>query len=188
MPIYTRKGDSGATRLFSGEQIGKDDLRVEAYGTLDELQAQLGVCRALTLDQNIGRILLKIEQDLVMLAAEVASTPESATRATRRIDEQDIQDLEALIDQYTGLYGLPAGFVLPGRSHDSAVMHVGRTICRRCERLLVALFQIASGRSQVLAYVNRLSDLLFILAWALEVRAVVMRCIQEHFLSLQVQP
>jgi len=171
MSIYTRTGDKGSTRLFSGEHIGKDALRVETYGTLDELQAHLGLCRSLIADGQMTQLLRGIEETLVTIAAEVASHRASSKRTSHRIAAGDVQTLESVIDRYSKRYGLPSGFVLPGHSQESAELHVARTICRRCERLLVSLFVQEPGREELKAYINRLSDLLFILAWSLEAEA-----------------
>ncbi len=181
MDIYTRKGDQGRTRLFTGEVISKDSSRVATYGAIDELQAQLGVCRASTNDTRTDEILLFIQQRLVQLAAEVASSPDRISSRAKAISAQDVAGLEQLIDSHTRLYGLPDGFIIPGNTRDSALLHVGRTLCRKMERLLVRLVEQEGGREILLRYVNRLSDLLFILAWGLEVRSLVKDNIQKLF-------
>ena len=173
MNIYTRKGDSGNTRLFSGEQVSKDDLRVQTYGTLDEFQAQLGMARSLMQDQELASIVYGIQQDISAACAELASNPETFSRLARRIGLDDAAKLERHIDALVATYGLPHGFVIPGRSRDSAAVHVARTVCRRGERLIVMLNREVKEFDDLLVYFNRLSDFLFVLAWSLEVIWVV---------------
>ncbi|PSH03089.1 MAG: ATP:cob(I)alamin adenosyltransferase [Acidobacteria bacterium] len=173
MSIYTRKGDSGNTRLFSGEQVSKDDLRVQTYGTLDEFQAQLGLARSFIQDGELNCMVYAIQQDVSAACAELASNPETFSRLKRRVGRADAGKLEKQIDALVADYGLPHGFVIPGRATDSAAMHVARTVCRRSERLLVMLNREVPEFDELLVYFNRLSDLLFVLAWALEVMHVV---------------
>jgi cob(I)alamin adenosyltransferase len=171
--IYTRKGDAGNTRLFSGETVSKSDLRVQAYGTLDELQAHLGMVRALMPGRIFDDIVLTIQRDLSVACAQLASTPEGFAKLGRRIGADDVAALEGIIDQLVSRYGLPSGFIVPGRSADSAAAHVARTVCRRGERLVVEVNGLVGGFDDVAKYLNRLSDLLFALAWSLEVLSVV---------------
>jgi cob(I)alamin adenosyltransferase len=172
--IYTKGGDKGQTRLLSGETVEKDDCRVSAYGALDELQAQLGVARALTGLELVRSILAAVQKSIFVASAELASTHVTLDRLKRRIGQEDVNRLEAWIDELTKSYGLPGRFVVPGKSLDSAAMHVARAVCRRCERAIVMLNREAGGEySQCVIYFNRLSDLLFVLAWSLEFRAVV---------------
>ncbi|WP_051309595.1 cob(I)yrinic acid a,c-diamide adenosyltransferase [Desulfogranum japonicum] len=180
MKVYTRTGDKGTTRLFSGEQVAKDALRVNVYGALDELQAQLGFCRAQMTDSALQEILFSVQKMLFVLSAEVASTPEQTGRLRQVVEQSQVDQLEAWIDSLTGQYGLPSGFVVPGRTMDSAALHVSRTICRRCERLLITLQKQEQAREVLLRYTNRLSDLLFMISWALEVRAVVIAAVKEY--------
>ena len=171
--IYTRKGDLGETKLFSGEKVAKDDLRLETYGTFDELQAQLGMARALIRDDSIACIVYEIQQDISAACAELASNPEVRAKLKRHITKDDVTKLEKWIDSFTATYGLPSGFIIPGRSPESAAMHVSRTVCRRGERSLVKLNRQGGGYEDLLVYFNRLSDLCFTLGWSLEVRHVV---------------
>jgi ATP:cob(I)alamin adenosyltransferase len=173
MSIYTRKGDSGGTRLFSGEAVSKDDLRVQTYGTLDEFQAQLGMARSLMHDEELGCIVYGIQQDISAACAELASNPETFSRLKRRIGREDTAKLEKHIDALAAAYGLPTRFIVPGRSPDSAAMHVARTVCRRGERMIVMLNREVKEFDELLMYFNRLSDFLFTLAWSLEVMYVV---------------
>jgi len=172
--IYTKGGDLGQTRLLSGETVEKDDCRVSAYGTLDELQSHLGVARVLARQELVRSILQNVQKNIFVAGAELASTHETLTRLKRRINREDVHRLEEWIDGLTGAYGLPGHFVMPGRSLDSAVLHVARAVCRRCERSIVLLNRKSGGEySECIIFFNRLSDLLFVLAWCLELRAVV---------------
>jgi ATP:cob(I)alamin adenosyltransferase len=173
MSIYTRKGDKGSTRLFSGEEVSKDDLRVQTYGTLDEFQAQLGLARSLMHDAELACTVYSIQQDVSSACTELASNPETLSRLKRRIGRDDATKLEKHIDALVAAYGLPHGFIIPGRSPDSAAMHVARTVCRRGERLIVMLNREVQEFDELLVYFNRLSDFLFVLAWSLEVIYVV---------------
>ncbi|MGC9158014.1 MAG: cob(I)yrinic acid a,c-diamide adenosyltransferase [Terracidiphilus sp.] len=173
MNIYTRKGDTGNTRLLSGEVVSKDDLRVQAYGTLDECQAQLGMARSLMRDEDLACIVYGIQQDLSSACTELASNPKTFANLKRRIGKNEAAQLEKQIDNLVATYGLPKGFIIPGRSSDSAAVHVARTVCRRGERLIVMLNREVKEFDDLLIYINRLSDFLFVLAWSLEVISVV---------------
>jgi len=179
MSFYTRRGDQGQTYLLSGERVGKDDLRVKTYGALDELQSHLGLARASSASSAVADALASIQVQISTLSSELANASGTIAVAQKCIRKEDVLHLEATIDAYTSRYGLPQGFVIPGNSVDSAALHVARAVCRRCERLIVALFGQAPGRDVVLAYVNRLADLLFVLAWSLEVRAVIAWAVRE---------
>lgn len=179
MRIYTRAGDKGNTQLLSGERVGKDHLRVKTYGALDELQSHLGLARALSESSAVAKEIAAVQGRLFTLSAELASSELSTASVRNRIDQNDIQRTEKVIDDYTGRYGLPRGFVIPGRSADSAALHVARAVCRRCERLAVTLAGQTEIRHVVLSYLNRLADLFFILAWALEVRSVIAQAVRD---------
>jgi ATP:cob(I)alamin adenosyltransferase len=177
--IYTRKGDLGQTRLFSGEKIAKDDLRLEAYGALYELQAHLGMARSLTKNEEMAPILTQIQSDISAACSELASNREVRAQLQRHIGQSDTERLETCIDSFTSRFALPNHFILPGRTPDSSALHVARTVCRRGERLIVAVNRQVGGYDEILVYFNRLSDLLFVLAWSVEVMAVVEAAVQE---------
>ncbi len=177
--IYTRKGDLGETTLFGGEKVFKDDLRVQTYGTLDELQAHLGMARALTREESVRSVLLDIQQNISAACAELASSPAGLARLKRRIGADDTSKLEHCIDAFTASYGQPHGFIVPGRSADSAAVHVARTVCRRGERMIVMTNRSAKCYDHLITYFNRLSDFLFVLAWSLEVMFVVENAVHE---------
>lgn len=171
--IYTRRGDRGQTRLRSGEKLSKDDARVQTYGALDELQAQLGMALSLTRYKSVRSLLRALQEDIIIASAELASSPEAALQLERRIGRGDAVRLEQWIDDLTASYSLPNRFVRPGRSTDSAAVHVARAVCRRCERLIVMLNRQSGGHDDLLVYFNRLGDFLFVTAWCLEVNAVL---------------
>ena len=168
MKIYTRRGDAGQTDLFGGERVGKDALRVSAYGDVDELNASIGVAVAAGIDAALAEFLARIQNALFDLGASLA-TPDAAHRrkaGVAGVSDSDIEGLEALIDRLeAGLTPL-ANFILPGGSPSAAAFHVARTVCRRAERAVVQL-AATPGESVEAAstrYLNRLSDLLFVLA------------------------
>ena len=165
MKIYTRTGDAGETGLFGGARVGKDDPRVEAYGTVDELNACIGVVRAAGVSSRTGEALLRIQSDLFTVGAELACVPgkEDKLRLTM-VGEVDIARLEGWIDDGEApLYELKH-FVLPGGCAGAAELHRARTVCRRAERRTLTAGRSSPIRQEVLIYLNRLSDLLFVLA------------------------
>lgn len=176
MKIYTRKGDKGRTKLFGGLEVSKHDARVAAYGTLDELNAALGVVLALDPDGELGTADLKyVQEDLFVLGSRLAAARpdrEIQRGAIPELEPGRIAALEAWIDRLDeGLPPLDA-FVLPGGCGAGAQLHVARTVCRRAERKVTALVDDDPASSaSVIPYVNRLSDLLFTLARAVNHRA-----------------
>ena len=156
MKIYTRTGDSGETSLFGGARVRKDDPRIEAYGTIDELNSFLGVARASWASSPIEAHLGGIQSDLFDLGAHLASP--GSSRFTG-VHPERIAELERAIDAMESELAPLGNFILPGGCAAAAQLHVARTVCRRAERLLVAL----DDRSSI-AYLNRLSDFLFVAA------------------------
>jgi cob(I)alamin adenosyltransferase len=165
MKIYTRTGDSGTTGLFGGARVDKDSAAVEAYGCVDELNACLGVARAALGQAASAGVLGAIQSDLFTLGAELGCAPGRQDRlSVTLIDASDIARLEGHIDEAeAGLEPLKA-FVLPGGSPAAASLHLARTVCRRAERRVIAARRSAPIRDEVIHYLNRLSDLLFVLA------------------------
>ncbi|MBX3229380.1 MAG: cob(I)yrinic acid a,c-diamide adenosyltransferase [Labilithrix sp.] len=164
MKLYTKTGDDGTTGLFGGGRVKKASLRVEAYGTVDELNAALGVARAAKLEAFTEGVLAQVQVDLFTLGAELACVPgKEAKLSMQLLDAGDAARLEKAIDDAEE--GLPPlkTFVLPGGSAQAAALHLARTICRRAERAVLALDD-APARGEVVIYLNRLSDLLFVLA------------------------
>jgi cob(I)alamin adenosyltransferase len=174
MKIYTRTGDAGTTALYGGERVPKDALRVEAYGTVDEANALLGVARAqLGALTSFDALLETLQHTLFEVGADLA-TPESRYRENIvPLTAEDTEGLEQEIDRLeAGLAPLKA-FILPGGHPASASLHHARTVVRRAERCVVALSQHEAVNSQVAVYLNRLSDLLFVLARAMNAAAGV---------------
>lgn len=169
MTIYTRHGDKGQTRLLSGELVDKDDARVQTYGAVDELQAHLGMTIALTRSARVRALLREVQEDMIAVGAELAS---SGDPPTRRVGRDDAARLERSVDELTASHRLPDRFVRPGASPDSAAAHVARAVSRRCERLIVALNRAEGGLDDLIVYFNRLSDFLFVVAWTLEADAM----------------
>jgi len=165
--IYTRTGDGGTTRLASGATVSKADLRVEAYGGVDETNATIGLARLSTgADATLDPILARIQNDLFDLGADLA-TPPAANEAERprlRIVDSQVARLEVEIDALNSGMAELTSFVLPGGSAAAAALHLARTICRRAERTCVALAERESVSPAALKYLNRLSDLLFVAA------------------------
>lgn len=163
MKVYTRKGDQGDTSLFSGERVKKSDLRVETYGTVDEASSFLGLARTSIAYPDITETIFGVQQELFLLAAELATANPEQTPA-KKLVATDVQRLESYIDHYSSEIGALHGFITPGECVGAAQLDVCRTVVRRLERLLILLATREAIRSELLAFVNRLSDLLFILA------------------------
>jgi cob(I)alamin adenosyltransferase len=164
--IYTRRGDAGETDLFGGARVGKDHPRVEAYGAVDELNALAGLCAATTTHEDLRSALRSVQEQLLGLGADLAS-PDRRRRdgdgATGPRSEH-VVDLENHIDAFERELEPLKRFILPGGTRAAAALHVARTVCRRAERRLVELHRDAPVGAVALRYVNRLSDLLFVMA------------------------
>lgn len=163
MKIYTKTGDRGETGTFGGPRIRKDDPRVEAMGAVDELNAVLGVVRCEGPDEHLDKLLQTIQNELFDLGAELGS-PEPERVGMKRITGTRIARLEAAIDEREASLAPLTAFILPGGIRAAALLHLARTVCRRAERRVVALGQHAEVAEEVVVYLNRLSDLLFVLA------------------------
>ena len=173
MKIYTRTGDAGGTALFGGTRVSKHDPRVAAYGEVDELNACLGTVRSLgDLPGDITDVLEHIQKDLFAIGARLADPAERiAERVTKvAVTDADIARLEDWIDRFEAELPALRRFILPGGSRSGAQLHLARTVCRRAERSIVSL-GVDHVDAHLLAYVNRLSDLLFVLARAVNHRA-----------------
>lgn len=167
MKIYTKTGDRGDTGLFGGPRVGKDSPRIEAYGAVDELNSVLGIARAHRLDARCDALVGKIQNDLFSVGAQLA-TPDPAAHSINCVNDADIAALEQAIDEFEAHLQPLKEFILPGGCPAAAQLHFARTVCRRAERQLVALMRQAgeSIGSEPLVYLNRLSDLLFVMARA----------------------
>lgn len=165
--IYTRAGDGGTTRLASGAPVSKASPRVEAYGSVDEANAAIGLARISTRDDAVlDPVLARIQNELFDLGADLATphTRDEAERPRLRVTEGQVERLEAEIDQLNGRMAELTSFVLPGGTAAAAALHVARTVCRRAERACVALTETEIVSPTGLKYLNRLSDLLFVAA------------------------
>jgi cob(I)alamin adenosyltransferase len=163
MKIYTRQGDSGGTGLVGGQRVSKDDARIEAYGTLDELSAALGVVGSLSQRESLVELLRQIQRDLFVMGAQLA-TPPPASSPAGEIAAGDVERLERVIDQHEASLPALRQFILAGGSATAAHLHLARVVCRRAERRVVTLSRHAEIGGQLIPYLNRLSDLLFVLA------------------------
>jgi cob(I)alamin adenosyltransferase len=162
--IYTRTGDAGETSLFDGTRVSKAHSRVDAYGEVDELNAWLGLARASGLDADLDAAVVRIQQDLFALGAQLADPADRiAERVMKaRLVEADVTRLEQLIDRLETEVPPLRRFILAGGTAGGAALHVARTVCRRAERRIVALDP--APEAVLIRYINRLSDLLFVLA------------------------
>jgi cob(I)alamin adenosyltransferase len=172
--IYTKTGDSGETSLFDNTRVSKADARVDAYGEVDEVNACLGAARAAGVDEEIASLIEALQKDLFALGAQLAD-PSSriAWRVTKAsIGEANVERLEQAIDRLEATLPPLRRFILPGGSPAGALLHLARTVCRRAERRVIALGADAVDPI-LIVYVNRLSDLLFVMARAVNHRAAM---------------
>lgn len=164
MKIYTRTGDSGETGLFGGPRVPKDDLRISAYGSIDELNAALGLVGLHPESSQLASLIVRFQNELFAVGAELA-TPDPTAHGTNLIAVSHIEFMEATIDSLESELSPLRQFILPGGTPLAAALHLARTICRRSERDLVSLMRAeTSVRNELLHYLNRLGDLLFVMA------------------------
>ena len=167
LKIYTKTGDAGTTGLFGGGRVSKDDPRVEAYGEVDELNAAIGLAQALEPMARVDDVLAPVQRDLFSIGALLA-TPDPAKMheqlAKAKIDEARVTELERAIDACDLELEPLKAFIMPGGTPKSAALHVARTVCRRAERRVIHLQREVDIPAVVVVYLNRLSDLLFVLA------------------------
>ncbi len=171
MKIYTRGGDEGQTDLLGGKRVGKDDPRVDTYGTVDELNALLGLARASGLGASLDLKVARIQHQLFAIGSRLATPSEVAAPHLPLIREEWIGALEAEIDEATAELPPLRQFVLPAGAPGAAALHLARTVCRRAERAIVKLARDEEVAPEALAYVNRLSDWLFTMARAANLEA-----------------
>jgi cob(I)alamin adenosyltransferase len=163
--IYTKTGDDGITGLFGGGRVSKDSARIEAYGNVDELDSVIGLCCASSQYDWLNDLLRSIQEKLFVLGADLATPLETRSDyKIPRIEETDSEYLEKEIDKHTAELPPLTKFILPGGSELAARLHIARTVCRRAERSLVHLANLEEIGKQDIIYLNRLSDLLFVLA------------------------
>lgn len=163
--VYTRHGDRGQTRLVGGQAVAKDDLRIEAYGTVDELNAQVGAavlsCREAGVDE-LAAVLVRVQHALFNLGSLLATLPEDLHPQQPRVGQEDIDWLEADMDGRTAVLSPLRSFVLPGGNRANVDLHLCRTVCRRAERLCVRLSGTQEVDPMAVTYLNRLSDAFFV--------------------------
>jgi cob(I)alamin adenosyltransferase len=173
--VYTRGGDKGETGLAGGQRVPKDSLRIEAYGTVDELNATIGVARATAEESLMGHaklaeldaILKRVQHELFNVGSILATLPQDVHPRQARVTEAEIAQLEAEIDRMNAVLPALRSFVLPGGCRLNADLHVSRTVCRRAERIAVALARQEPIDGEIIRYLNRLSDALFVWSrWA----------------------
>ncbi len=164
MKVYTKTGDKGETSLFGGKRVLKSNVRIEAYGTSDELNAWIGLIRSQKIKENHIKVLVEIQDRIFTLGAQLAADPDKPKLKLPRIEEGDILYLEAEMDSMDTELPPMTKFTLPGGNSIVSYCHLARTVCRRCERLIIELNQTAEVNDLVIKYVNRLSDYLFVLS------------------------
>jgi cob(I)alamin adenosyltransferase len=164
MKIYTKTGDKGSTSLFGGKRTTKDSLRIEAYGTVDELNSALGVARSLGPKLELDEIIALLQNDLFILGADLATPLGTRSAHVMRIQQDQVSTLEQIIDRLDARLQPLSTFILPGGSQIASEIHSARTICRRAERFVVKLSRKEKIGPLCTVYLNRLSDLLFVLA------------------------
>lgn len=163
--VYTRTGDDGTTALGGGQRVGKDDLRIEAYGTVDELNSSIGVALAAGLDPGLSTALSSIQNELFHLGSDLCVREEDKAKIpVPRIEDRHVEALETLMDRLSEELAPLENFILPGGSAGAAALHVARAVCRRAERILVALSRREAIGEFTVRYLNRLSDALFVMA------------------------
>jgi cob(I)alamin adenosyltransferase len=162
--IYTRTGDKGETGLVGGVRVPKDSLRVDAYGSVDELNSVLGIARASLHDPELDNLLAELQNDLFVVGADLASTAGHQQRNVPRISKEKIEVVENTIDRFESELSPLKSFILPGGGVPGSLLHNARTVARRAERRIVALSKEEPVNALMLPYMNRLSDLLFVMA------------------------
>ncbi|MFW5980032.1 MAG: cob(I)yrinic acid a,c-diamide adenosyltransferase [Halanaerobiales bacterium] len=168
MKIYTRSGDKGKTSLFDGGRVEKDSIRVESYGTVDELNSYLGFARNFIKDKEIKKIIKDIQRKLFNVGGELAT--EESENFPEKINEKDVNKIEEIIDHYLEQMNKEekSRFIIPGSNKGSAALHIARTICRRAERRITTLAGQVEINRHLQQFINRLSDLIYTLARYLE--------------------
>lgn len=165
LKIYTGFGDRGKTRLFGGQIVDKDNLRVEAYGTVDELNSVIGLVITYVEKSTLTEDLQNIQYSLFELSAELATPDDKNEKSLDPvINDKNIKDLENKIDKIDSQLDPLKNFILPGGSREAALCHLARTVCRRAERALISLNKVETISPKIIIYINRLSDFLFVLA------------------------
>jgi cob(I)alamin adenosyltransferase len=163
MKIYTKTGDSGTTALFGGTRVPKHHIRIESYGTVDELNSHIGLIRDQDIEQHYKDVLLNIQDKIFVLGATLAADPDKPKLKKPDLLLEDVELLEKEIDQMNETLPEMTHFILPGGHTTVSYCHIARCVCRRCERLVIELSAVAEVDEIVIQYLNRLSDYLFVL-------------------------
>lgn len=163
MKIYTKRGDSGDTSLFGGDRVSKSSERINAYGTVDELNSVVGLAASYQISEKGSTYLTKIQELLFILGADLATPPSSKTRIDR-ITQENTEFLEDAIDEMEESLEQIRNFILPGGTQAGATLHMARTVCRRAERAAVACSESEEISALAIKFLNRLSDFFFVLA------------------------
>ena len=158
MKIYTKTGDKGQTSLYDGTRVDKDSIRVESYGTIDELNSYIGLCMHY-INEDEKKVLFNIQRDLFYIGSELAT--KNTEKLNKVVTDNDIKNL---VDKYMGEAKGIDSFIIPGTSLASAHLHIARTICRRAERIIISLSKIEEVNPMLIKYINRLSDALYAIA------------------------
>jgi cob(I)alamin adenosyltransferase len=166
MKIYTKTGDKGETGLFGGERVPKNSLRIDAYGTIDELNSFIGLAVNETRNGEIKELLEEIQNDLFQIGSDLATPISEKTKKLhiKRVTDLMFLKLEGEIDRFEEKLEPLRNFILPGGTKGASLMHISRTVCRRAERLVTALKDAEEINGNILIYLNRLSDLMFVLS------------------------
>jgi cob(I)alamin adenosyltransferase len=164
MKIYTKTGDKGTTALFGGKRVSKADLRIDAYGTVDELNSFIGLLRDQEVNQKRKKSIIEIQNTLFVVGSNLATEPGNTKVKVPSLTESDIEELERAIDKMEEELPPLKSFVLPGGHQAVSFCHVARTVCRRAERLVIALNNQEPIDPAIIKYLNRLSDFLFVLS------------------------
>ena len=171
MKIYTKFGDAGETALYGGTRLGKDALRIEAIGTVDELNAYIGYAQTLVNDADLSELMTRIQNHLFSVGADLATPETHAKAAEFRISENFTTEMETAIDTLSAELPPLMNFILPGGCTAGAILHIARVVCRRSERCVVRLARDEDVNPEIIRSLNRLSDLLFVLARTVNFRA-----------------
>jgi cob(I)alamin adenosyltransferase len=164
LKIYTKTGDGGKTALLGGAMVSKSATRISAYGTVDELNSAIGACRSFGLDGRLDAFMERVQSDLFRVGAELASAGDAAARVPSPVGDADVRSIEEEIDRLDAELAPLKNFILPGGTPAASAAHLARSICRRAERVVVELSEKETVRGEVVVYLNRLSDALFVAA------------------------
>tara|TARA_B100000927_G_C16393323_1_gene440252 strand:+ start:369 stop:920 length:552 start_codon:yes stop_codon:yes gene_type:complete len=161
--IYTKNGDEGETNLFLGGKLSKNNIRVEAFGTVDELVSSLGFAKTLSEKEDVIDFLEMLQHSLFKIGAELSSDSNKTDKIINVITEKDVKEIESIIDSITEKIDLGNEFIMPGTSSSSAAIDISRTVARRLERIVVSINSNEKINKNILIFLNRISDLLFVI-------------------------